>query len=497
MTLRFRLALGLVAIALVLLIPLAISLVALDRLNDETRELQRGDFQASLILGQLRESVQEARSAETAWLFVGDSATRERLTRSVGTMQSLADSLRAFELDSAAARLRAAVREVAVATPDLITAVQAKDTTRADAISSDRTGPALVRAESGIFITERSLRQRTYDRVRAVSLATGRAQTVAAISLGAALVVALGLALWLLRSIAHPVRSLERGMQAIADGELDHPLGIDPHRQDEFGRLAAGYQEMVRRLAELNKLKAEFISIASHELRTPVNVMVGYVQLLQEGVYGPVSAKQKEILQTVETQGHTLGRLTRHLLDISRFEAGGSHIEPRAMALPAFLEELERAFHVLAIQRDVRFLVTLGEGLPAEVVWDSDRMNEVVGNLLGNAFKFTPRGGSVELRAEPHDDESVLITVHDTGAGIPRDQLTQIFQKFYQAPNQKAAAQEGTGLGLAISKEIVEAHRGSIRADSGAGAGTTFSIVLPRVVRRRSYSHVPAPVEVG
>lgn len=497
MTLRSRLALGLVAIALVLLLPLAIVLSALNRLNDETRRLQAGDFPASLVLGQLRESVQEVRAAETALLFVSDSASRLKLTTSVGRMQALADSLADYELDASGASLRAAVNEVAVAMPAIIEAVRRGDEPMADSMALRVTAPALTRAERGITLAERSLTLRTRDRVGSVSAATTQLTSFAAMMLVLALVVAAVLAAWLLRSIARPVRELERGMGAIADGVLDHPLAIDRNRRDEFGRLAGGYQEMVRRLAELNKLKAEFISVASHELRTPINVIVGYLQLLQEGIYGPISAKQKEILQTVETQGQTLARLTRHLLDISRFEAGGSRIEPRPMALQGFMEELERAFHVLAIQREVRFLLTLQDGLPQEVVWDSDRMNEVLGNFLTNAFKFTPRGGSVELRAEPHDDDTVLITIQDTGAGIPPEQLPQIFKKFYQADNQQLAAQEGTGLGLAISKEIVEAHRGSIRVESGVGVGTTFQILLPREVRRRSFTHMVTPAEVA
>lgn len=497
MTLRARLALGLVGIALVLLVPVAITLNALNRLNQQTQALRSGDFQASLMLGRVRESVQQVLTSENALLFLRDRASRAAYATSVSQLQARADSLKSFALDTTAARLQAAVAEIAIAAPELVVAVRAGNTALADSLSTTRTGAALRRAEGAINLTERALLTRTRDRVAAVAVATQRATGLAATALTLALVVAAALAFWLLASIARPVRELERGMEAIAEGELDHKLAIDPNRHDEFGRLAAGYGEMVTRLRELNKLKAEFISVASHELKTPVNVMIGYIQLLQEGVYGELSSKQREVLQTVESQGHTLGRLTKHLLDMSRFEAGGSHIEPRPMRLGDFLDELERAFHVLAVQREVRFLVTLQDGVPEEVTWDADRMNEVVGNLLANAFKFTPRGGAVELRAEPHDEDGVLLTVHDTGAGIPPEQLPRIFQKFYQADNQRAAAQEGTGLGLAIAKEIVEAHRGTIRVDSSVGVGTTFQLILPREVRRRSYTHMPTPAGVA
>ena len=181
---------------------------------------------------------------------------------------------------------------------------------------------------------------------------------------------------------------------------------------------------------------------------------------------------------------------------MTRFEAGGGRIEPRSIRLATLLEDLERAFHVLAVQRGVDFRVTMAEDLPDEVQWDVDRINEVMGNLLANAFKFTPAGGSVELWAAPSDDH-VRIEVRDTGAGIPPDQLPHIFEKFYQADNQRAASTSGSGLGLAIAKEIVEAHRGQISCDSTLGKGTTFTLLLPTEVhlRRRTGQHRTVELE--
>jgi len=235
---------------------------------------------------------------------------------------------------------------------------------------------------------------------------------------------------------------------------------------------------MARQLRELDKLKAEFVSVASHELKTPLNVILGYLSLLDEGVYGQLTPKQREVLQTIETQCQSLNRLVKQLLDVSRFEAGGGKLEPRRVDLCAFLDDLESAFQVLAHQRGVEFEVTVGNDLPREVVWDEDRINEVLGNLLSNAFKFTDRFGRVELAVHAVAN-GVQMDVRDTGAGIPASQLPHVFQKFYQADNQAAAAAKGTGLGLAIAKEIVEAHRGTISVDSTPGVGTTFSIVLP------------------
>jgi signal transduction histidine kinase len=150
------------------------------------------------------------------------------------------------------------------------------------------------------------------------------------------------------------------------------------------------------------------------------------------------------------------------------------------------------AFRVLAEQRGVTLNVTWADDAPHEVQWDPDRMSEVLGNLLGNAVKFTPSGGCVSLGVEKAD-EGVVIEVRDTGAGIPPDQLPHIFEKFYQADNQASASQRGTGLGLAIAKGIVEAHKGTITVESTPGLGTVFTLVLPlRVSGRRSSTRTEA-----
>jgi signal transduction histidine kinase len=346
--------------------------------------------------------------------------------------------------------------------------------------------PALGVADGGVQRAERDLRERTAARVEGAATAISRAKRASVLAELLGLAVAAFIAIRLTRYISRPVEELERGMGAVADGDFEVKLPLASNRADEFGQLASSFERMTAQLAELDKLKAEFVSIASHELKTPINVVLGYLQLLEEGVYGPLSPEQKDIHETLESQVQALGRLVQQLLDISRFEAGGSKLEPRPFKLAPFLDEMEQGFQVLARQRGIRFIVTRREAVPEEVVWDRDRMSEVLGNLLSNAFKFTGRGGEVELSVDSADDR-VQMEVRDTGAGIAQDQLPHVFEKFYQADNQRSASAKGTGLGLAIAKNIVEAHRGSIHCESTAGVGTTFTITLPaRVTGRRS-----------
>jgi signal transduction histidine kinase len=436
----------------------------------------------------LRDALGDVRQREIALGVVQSDTVHEQLRDALARAEALVDSLNGFQLDSATRRIRRDLAVVAPATEAEFAALRAGRGTVADSISQHTVGPALRDADVALSPVEQELRRRTTKRVLEAESALGRAEQISLGALFVALALAAGIALWLTRSISRPVTALEEGMRAVADGELDHQLAFRTDRKDEFGRLALSFREMSRQLAELDKLKAEYASIASHELKTPINVIMGYLSLMEEGLYGQLTGKQHEVISTIAVQARTIARLASQLLDVSRFEAGGGRIEPRPIHLRTMLEELERTFHVLAMQREVEFRIVCETGLPDEVVWDPERINEVTGNLLSNAFKFTPAGGRVQLTAAP-EPGAVRIQVADTGAGIPSEQLPHVFEKFYQADNQRSASAKGTGLGLAIAKEIVEAHKGEIRCESRVGEGTLFTLVLPVSVQNRRRSN--------
>jgi signal transduction histidine kinase len=495
MTLRARLTLGLLTIAVILVVPLLFASRSLSGLHTETKKLRDGDFAASLLLGDLRDALNDLRTADMAVLFVREETSRDTMFERIRHVERLADSLAGYELEREARALRAAMSAVQSGAQAASRAVVAGNPGEAEKVSSEQVVPAIARAEAVLGDAERALRERTRAKVRHAAAQAKRGGNMAIIGLALALIVAALVALKLTRSVSQPVQELEHGMRAVADGDFHTKLAISPSRTDEFGRLAASFAEMTRQLAELDKLKAEFVSVASHELKTPINVILGYTQLLQEDLYGQLTDKQRNVADVLEKQAHTLARLVKQLLDITRFEAGGGKLDVRPTELRGFLHNLEEAFQVLADQRAIRFTVSVHEGLPDTVHWDADRINEVLGNLLSNAFKFTERGGEVELTVVPMD-HTVQMEVRDTGAGIPADQLPRVFEKFYQADNQPALTQPvpvqpGSGLGLAIARTIVEAHHGTISVESTPGVGTTFTIVLPdhAVGRRSSAAH--------
>lgn len=497
MTLRARLSWGLLAIAVVLIVPLLLSLQSLEHLYETSRLLRDREFAASMLLGSFRERTDNARRAEDALLFIHDQKSATRMQQEIDGLVSLTDSLDRYRLDLSAAQIRGSLDSLRAASRDEYEQASAGRAAVAELVSQHRTRPAIASVDSALGASATTLRNATRQRVADATTETFNAERLVIGALPIALLVALAIGLSLLRAVSRPVYELEKGMHAIAEGDLSHQLGIVPNQNEEFGRLAASYQTMARQLAELERIRAEFVSVASHELKTPINVIIGYLELLQEGIYGDLTPKQNEILETITKQANTLTRLVKRLLDISRFEAGGGKVDVREVNLQRFLTTLESSFSVLANQRNIAFTVNHGQDLPGKVHWDEDRINEVLGNLLSNAFKFTQRGGKVALTVGAPENK-VIITVTDTGAGISGEQLPHIFDKFFQADNQAQAATKGTGLGLAIAKEIVEAHGGKITVESRVGEGTTFVVTLPAEptgVRRRRQAAPKPEVE--
>jgi signal transduction histidine kinase len=478
MTLRARLGWGLFAIAVVLIVPLLLSLRSLEHLYETSRLLRDREFAASMLLGSFRERTDDTRRAEDALLFIHDQKSSARMQGEIDSLVALTDSLDRYRLDLSASQIRSSLDALRSAAREEYEQASAGRSTVAEMISQQRTRPAIAAVDSSLGVSATLLRNRTRQRVADATNETLNAERFVAASLVVALLIALGIAIWLLRSISRPIYELERGMHAIAEGDLKHQLRMPKNQETEFGRLADSYQTMARQLSELERLRAEFVGVASHELKTPINVIIGYLDLLEEGIYGQLTPEQTGVLETIKKQADSLTRLVKRLLDISRFEASGGKLDVRPIDLQRFFRTLESSFSVLASQRDIVFSVDHREPLPPTVHWDEDRINEVLGNLLSNAFKFTDRGGKVSLTVLSEDGR-VRITVADTGAGIPPQQLPHIFDKFFQADNQASAATKGTGLGLAIAKEIVEAHGGQITVDSKVSVGTTFVVTLP------------------
>jgi signal transduction histidine kinase len=289
------------------------------------------------------------------------------------------------------------------------------------------------------------------------------------------------------RSVTVPISRLRGVSSRVAQGQLDEravPSGVL-----EIDELGQQFNMMADRLAgTLRMLEAdrdrlrEFVADVSHELRTPIAALRVYTELQHEGEVD--EATRKEFLESSMAQISRLEWLSTNLLDLSRIDAGIFPLDIREGDIRDPIQAVVQAFSESAVQRGVA-LDSVVPADPVEMRFDRERIVQLMTNLVGNALKFTPRGGSASVRLDA-DEQNVAITVRDTGPGIPTDELPRIFERFYRGTNTGDARASGSGLGLAIVRSIVDMHEGEIDLASEVGRGTEFTITLPRRLERRT-----------
>lgn len=290
----------------------------------------------------------------------------------------------------------------------------------------------------------------------------------------AALAAALGamlLGVLLARSLTRPLHELTRAIQAMQDGKLEQAVRV--RSRDEIGQLVNAFNQMSSDLAHANHLRRQMTADIAHDLRTPLTVVTGYLEGLRDGTLGATP----ERFETMHQEAVQLQHLVEDLRTLSLADAGELSLEMKATAPHEFMQDVARSYEPLAQQSTITLHVEADEALPA-VSMDPQRMMQVMGNLLTNALRYTPAGGTITLRAR-QDGDALCLQVHDTGPGIPPEKLPYIFHRFYRADESRSQNGGESGLGLAIAKSIVQAHGGSIHAESAPGQGTTIHICLP------------------
>ena len=329
-------------------------------------------------------------------------------------------------------------------------------------------------------------------RATAINNVTGLLIAIGLFALGLAVVVSAALA----RRFTNPIRQLTDASRALAEGDLTRRVPAAQFRagSSEIGELAVQFNTMADRLAESVELirrdrdrSRDFLADVSHELRTPLAALRTFNQLLMEGAAEDPDARG-EFLESSGGQIDRLDWLAQNLLELSKLDSGLVLLDLRPDDLRAAVESATHQHDALAKRRGVKVELDLPTR-PVRIRHDPPRIGQVVANLVGNAVKFTPRGGVVRVSVEP-TAEGARIDVVDTGVGIDANELPHIFERFYRGSRANEARGSGSGLGLAIVRSIVDIHGGTVSVESGPGTGSRFTVRLP--IDPRSVEGTPA-----
>ena len=431
-----------------------------DILSTDVRGLERAQ--------SLRTVMEDAERHARKYLATGDTLYRSLYAESAASVFRISDSLASMVSDLGVQHLLTRSTETHL---HLYTALMApppvrlSDASVRDSIQdAQRTLETLVRRiRLSIGASVLRLEERADQRLR----------ITAALSIFAILATAV-VALVIARTITRPLRRLTEGTRRVARGDFQP---VSRTTSDEIGQLADAFNEMGRSLERSNELRAEMMQHISHEIRIPLQTIYSAYYLLSEQIRGPVNERQQELLLTIRRNVDRIADFSNQFLDLARIEAGRMEFnvaptDPRPVVEAAIANARPAAAAAGLELREVLDTCPMIEADPV-------RLEQVLGNLLSNAIKYTESGGSILIRLGPCE-ESVCITVQDTGIGINPEDLPHVFTKFYRTA-QGRTKRSGTGLGLALVWAIVEQHGGRVTVASTPGEGSAFTIRLPAI----------------
>ena len=288
---------------------------------------------------------------------------------------------------------------------------------------------------------------------------------------GAAAIIALLLGGFLARSLTRPIRALTDATRAVAGGDLTQKIPV--RSQDELGELVTSFNQMSANLAQATQSRKQMTADIAHDLGTPLTVLGGYLEAMQEGVLQVTP----ERIETMHTEITHLQHLVRDLRTLSLADTGQMSLNRNQVETGMLLWRVAASYELAAEEKGVRISVEAGDA-PLSIQIDEERMAQALGNLVSNTLRYTPEDGVITLSALLITENQLLITVLDTGTGIAPEDLSRIFERFYRADQARNLVAGESGLGLAITRSIVEAHGGEISVDSEVGQGTRFEIRL-------------------
>jgi two-component system sensor histidine kinase GlrK len=318
------------------------------------------------------------------------------------------------------------------------------------------------------------------DRVATAADIGSAAYRLSWIAGGASFLVGIIVSALIVSSITEPLRRLTKGTRAIAKGQFWHRLPVQG--SDEFAELARDFNAMTERLGELDEMKKDFVFHVSHDLKAPLASIRQIMHLLLQEIPGSLNEQQRSLIRLSYNSAERLASMVGNLLDVSRMEAGTMEYQMSEHDIIPLIRGVIDEFEVQAQDKGIQFRLEC-ERPSVFVECDRDRIVQVIGNLYENALKFSPPQSQIVTHVGPGKGREILISVTDSGPGVPDDRKERIFHKFHQIKHGTKVAGQGVGLGLAICKTIVEAHRGQIWVEDNPNGGSKFSFVLHPAAR--------------
>lgn len=475
MKLRGLILLSLLTVLGVMTVP---AVYAVDRVRDVRRialDLREEAAQSALAVGRLQAGLARLDRYQRAYVATGNPEHARRTRGALRQLELHLDRLARSGYADVAGSVDFPLDSLQAVTRGLGTLMASGHFDEATATLGTEALPLIARAEAAAVALATALDRATAAQIERADRITASAVTATTTALVFAVLVALGLAILATRLLGRPLVRLSGSMATVANGRFEPPADLPYEREDELGELSRSFRSMTLRLADLDRMKADFVGVASHDLKTPISVITGYAELLREELDGELDRRHEEIIDALAAQARTLGRRVEQLLEISRMEASGLRLGLEEISIRHFTASVEKAHAPAAERQRIAFSTAVAESAPSFLIADPDCLRlEVLGNLLENAFRFTPAGGRVHLHVTG-EDGSAVFEVRDTGRTIPPDDLPFVFDRYYQG---RGRGRVGSGMSLPIARAGALAHGGDIEVGSGAGE-TVFRVTMP------------------
>jgi signal transduction histidine kinase len=496
MTVRGRLLAAFAAVAVLLGLPLAYGVSRLLEVRSIAITLRSSHGEAFAALGGLRTGLVEFDRNVRSYVVAPDPLFRTGVRDALAQARESAARLQRTGYGGADSPAGMWIDSLAGTTTTLEALVEIGERQQATDFLRGSVQPVLAAARATIGPIGDAI-------TRSSAAAAAEAQEISATAIttaivGAVIALLLGsiVALTTTRTLTNPIRKLRRAMASVARGAFAAPADLPYGREDEVGHLSRSFRAMTEQLAELDRIRGEFLNVVSHDIKAPLNIIHGCAELIEEDDPGSLDATQRAHLATIRDHVRLLTERVHRLLDVGRLEARAFPVHPEPVAVAAAFEWIQHAFRPQARHLGIDFSVTIDPTVPPTIHVDADCLHsEIMGNLLSNAFKFTPRGGWVAVRVGTDGErDGVHIAVADSGIGIPESDLPFVFSKYYQAG--RGTSEGGVGLGLAIVRQVVEAHGGSVDVECRSGGGTIFHVSLPILAATRTHGGI-SPAREG